>query len=67
MDKDDVIIRLLTEIRDNQRKEIAWRRKAVKESVRLQRIAVRRQAFGLAIVGLVIVGSAIVVTLLLLH
>ena len=55
MDNHDAIIRLLTEIRDNQREEIAWRRKIIEESVHLQRLGVRRQMLGLVIVGLMIV------------
>ena len=32
MSDNDDVIRLLTEIRDNQREEIAWRRKAIEAS-----------------------------------
>jgi hypothetical protein len=37
VNKDDAIIQLLTEIRDNQREEIAWRKKVIEESVALAR------------------------------
>ena len=55
-EKEDPIIRLLTEIRDNQREEIALRRKAVEESIRLQRTAVLWQRMGMGIVVALILG-----------
>jgi hypothetical protein len=63
MDKQDIIIQLLTEIRDSQREEIAWRKKLVEESVRLQQVGVRRQLLGLAIAAigglLILVGGCV--------
>jgi hypothetical protein len=58
---DDAIIRLLTEIRENQREEIAWRKKVIEESVRLQRAALRWQRLALLVGGLVIAAGALVV------
>lgn len=57
MDKQDQIIELLTEIRDLQREERDWRRKAVEESVHLQRVGVQRQLLGLMIVVPLILGA----------
>lgn len=57
MDKQDQIIELLTEIRDLQREERDWRRKAVEESVHLQRVAIQRQMLALVIVAPLIVGA----------
>lgn len=57
MDNDNAIIQLLTEIRDNQREESAWRKKVIEESVRLQRVAVRWQRIALVAAGLLIIGG----------
>ncbi len=56
---DDQIIRLLTEMRDAQREEMAYRRKAVDESLALANRGVRMQRIGLLIVvAMVVVGAA---------
>ena len=57
MSNDDAIIKLLTEIRDNQREEIAWRKKVAEESLRLQRTAVSWQRIALVVVGLTIIAG----------
>ena len=57
MGENDLVVRLLTEIRDNQREEIAWRNKVIEESLRLQRTAVRWQRIGLVVAGLVVVAG----------
>lgn len=49
-DAGEQIIRLLTEIRDAQREERDYRKRAVDESIDLQRRAVRLQRIGLGIV-----------------
>ncbi|HPD30556.1 MAG TPA: hypothetical protein PLL20_11215 [Phycisphaerae bacterium] len=53
---EDDVVRLLTEIRDNQREQLALAReqreignRAIDESVRLQRLAIRRQMIGIII------------------
>ena len=54
-DAEQQIIQLLTELRDAQREELAYRRRMLNESIALQRRAVRLQRMGLAIVlGLVL-------------
>ncbi len=64
-DADGQIIRLLTELRDIQREELTYRRKAVDESLALTRRAVRMQRMGLLImlavivVGVVVIGSGL--------
>ena len=55
--ENDLVVRLLTEICDNQREEIAWRNKVIEESLRLQRTAVRWQRIGLVVAGLVVVAG----------
>ena len=57
MEKSDAIIQLLTEIRDNQQEEIAWRKRVIEDQARLQRVAVRRQLLGLVIGGVAIVAG----------
>jgi len=59
--ENDVVVRLLTEIRDNQREEIAWRNKVIEESLRLQRIAVRWQRIGLVVAGLIVVAGVMLI------
>ena len=61
MGENDVVVRLLTEIRDNQREEIAWRNKVIEESLRLQRIAVRWQRIGLVVAGLIVVAGVMLI------
>lgn len=65
---EDDVVRLLTEIRDNQREQLALAReqreignRAIDESVRLQRLSIRRQMIGIiiAIVFLAIAPAAI--------
>lgn len=67
MDKDDAIIALLTEMRDLQREQAAWTRKAVEESANLQRAAVGRQSIALIGGALVIAGAFVGVWWLLTH
>jgi len=67
MDKEDAIIRLLTEIRDNLCEETTWRKKVIEDSVRLQQLGVRRQLLGLAIGGLAIVAAVGILIWLLTH
>ena len=59
------IVQLLTEIRDDQREEIACRKRAMEESVRLQRSAVRWQRGGLLFAALLLVGLFTALGLLL--
>ena len=54
-DTDGQIIRLLTEMRDAQREDSTYRRKAIDESLILSRRAVRMQRIGLLIVLAVVV------------
>jgi hypothetical protein len=56
---DDAIIRLLTEIRDNQREEIAWRKQATEESMRLQRVGLLWQRIALTVGGLIVVAGVL--------
>jgi hypothetical protein len=56
---DDAIIRLLTEIRDNQREEIAWRKQAVEQSMRLPQAALRWQRIALTAGGLLILAGVL--------
>ncbi len=60
-DSDGQIIRLLTELRDAQREDLTYRRKAVEESLALSRRAVRMQRIGLLIVlgGVVVIGGGL--------
>ena len=58
MNSENEIIRLLTEIRDQAREEIAWRKKIMEESLRIGRLGLRRQQIAL-ISGLVIVTGGI--------
>src|SRR5262249_5761258 len=62
MEHQDAIVRLLTEIRDNQQEELAWRKRAV----RLQRLALARQRKALLLVcaGLVLAGFGVALLLL---
>jgi hypothetical protein len=50
MNNNDDVIRLLTEIRDIQREDVAWRRQAVEDSVRLQRKSLRAYRIGIVCV-----------------
>jgi hypothetical protein len=59
-DADGQIIRLLTEIRDAQREELAYRRKVLEESLALSRRAVRLQRIGVVIALAVVVISVVV-------
>lgn len=61
MENTEQIVRLLTEIRDNQREESDWRKRLIEESVRLQRGAVRMHRIGLAVGGLLILGGVLYV------
>jgi hypothetical protein len=63
VDDNAEVIRLLTEIRDIAAEDAISRRKMVEESLRLQRVAVRRQLYGLAIIGLIIIGAALAIFL----
>jgi hypothetical protein len=61
-DAEQQIIRLLTDLRDAQREELAYRRRVLEESIGLQRRAVRLQRIGLAIIlGMLAVGAALFV------
>ncbi|WP_157369435.1 hypothetical protein [Zavarzinella formosa] len=51
------IIQLLTDLRDAQREELAYRRRVLDESIGLQRRAVKLQRIGVAIVLLVLVAG----------
>jgi hypothetical protein len=55
------IVRLLTEIRDLASQEAISRKKMVEESLRLQRLSVRRQMIGLVIIALIIGGTILAV------
>jgi hypothetical protein len=55
------VIKLLTEIRDVIIEEGIGRKKIVEESLRLQRVAVRRQMMGLVVAVLIIVGAVLAV------
>ena len=59
MTNEDAIVRLLTEIRDAQREELAHRRQVIAESMRLQRSAIRWQRSA-AIMGAFVVIAGIV-------
>jgi hypothetical protein len=60
-DADRQIIRLLTEMRDAQQEEMAYRRKVLDESLALSRRAVRMQRIGLLFVVVVVaVGVALI-------
>jgi hypothetical protein len=54
MNSDDEIVRLLTEIRDNQREEMVFRKRSVEESIRLQRTGLRWYRIGLVFVVVLI-------------
>ena len=56
------IVRLLTELRDAQREDLAYRRKVLDESFSLQKRAIRLQRIGLLMV-LVVIAVGVVVTL----
>jgi|GEM_PF-6066902 len=58
MNSEHEIIRLLTEIRDQSREEIAWRKKVMDESLKISRLGLRRQKIAL-VSGLVIVTGGI--------
>ena len=60
-DADGQIIRLLTEMRDAQREELAYRRKVLDESLALSRRAVRMQWIGLLIVVALVVAGVVLV------
>ena len=60
-DADGQIIRLLTEIRDAQREEMAYRRQVLDESLALSRRAVRMQRIGLLVVVAIIVVGVVVI------
>lgn len=49
-DAEQQIIRLLTDLRDAQQEELAYRRQVLEESIGLQRRAVRLQRVGVGIV-----------------
>lgn len=60
-DADGQIIRLLTEMRDAQREELAYRRKILDESLALSRRAVRMQRIGMLIlIAVVAVGAFLI-------
>ncbi|MGL4465447.1 MAG: hypothetical protein ACRDD1_15590 [Planctomycetia bacterium] len=61
---DERIVQLLTEIRDAQREEAAYRRKAVDESLALTRRAVRLQRLGLFVYMLVVLAAAVLIAYL---
>jgi hypothetical protein len=66
-DAEQEIVRLLTELRDAQREELAYRRRVLDESIALQRRAVRWQRGSLLVilvgfVLLLIVGGACLLT-----
>jgi hypothetical protein len=66
MDQDDKIVELLTEIRDTLHNESELRMKISQESHRLAQISVKRQQFGLVIIGVVfVVGVALLLWWLL--
>jgi len=61
-DAEQQIIRLLTELRDAQCEELAYRRRVLDESIGLQKRAVRLQRIGLAtVLGVIAVTTAVVV------
>ena len=63
MNREDAIVRLLTEILDNQREEAERCAKIIEESLRLQRLTVRRQSIGIVIGVFMIVAGIIAIAL----
>ena len=59
---DDQIIRLLTEMRDAHREEMAYRRNAIDESLALARRGLRMQRIGLLSVLAVVVVVVVVIS-----
>ena len=60
-DADGQMVQLLTELRDAQREELAYRRKALEESLALARRGIRMQRTGLMVAGAAILVGAIVI------
>jgi hypothetical protein len=61
-DKDDQIVALLTEIRNSQREEVAFRKAWADEARASQRVAIRKLTFAaLALTGVIVVlGGAVI-------
>jgi hypothetical protein len=58
VNNDNEVVQLLKEIRDNQREEIAWRKKIMEESMRMQRAGLRWQRFAM-LFGLLLIGGGV--------
>jgi uncharacterized membrane protein len=54
MTNEEAIVRLLTEMRDMQQEEIAWRHKVTEQSLRLQGSGIRTQRVALVVVALIV-------------
>jgi hypothetical protein len=54
MTNEEAILRVLTEMRDQQREQIAWQRKVTEQSIAIQRSAIRMQRVALTVVALVV-------------
>lgn len=65
MEHQDEIVRLLTEIPDNQIEDIALRKRVTDESLRLQRLGVARQRAALLLLPLALIVLAMAVLFLL--
>jgi len=61
MDNDDPIVKLLTEIRDDQRNDIESRKKAIADAARVQQRLVRTMTIALRILLILILGFVVVV------
>lgn len=57
MNSDEAIVRVLTEIRDNQQAETVWRKQVMEQSMRMQRSGPRGQRFSLIFGAVLIVGA----------
>jgi hypothetical protein len=56
MENEEIIIELLTEIRDDQREEMDRNAKIVEQYLNLHQVAARRQVVALSAIGVAIVG-----------
>jgi len=59
MTTDEEIIRLLTEIRDKLQDESDWRRKAIEESARLQRLGIIQHRIALTLGSIAILAGVL--------